>query len=103
MVPECACHRRTEQPTHELWTWRILAHKRFPPDHRLDPLPALVLLLEGPRLSIHALWTLYNNRVAYAPLTPVGLLHTYGGCSPTQGSCLWRVNSFISLGLSVDG
>lgn len=40
------------------------------PTYQLDPLPALVLLLEGPRLSIHALWTLYNNRVAYAPLTP---------------------------------
>ncbi|KXZ49594.1 hypothetical protein GPECTOR_20g450 [Gonium pectorale] len=30
----------------------------------------LVLLLEGPRLSICAVWTIYQNRVAYAPLTP---------------------------------
>ncbi|KXZ50022.1 hypothetical protein GPECTOR_18g175 [Gonium pectorale] len=38
--------------------------------YRAGPLPALVLLLEGPRLSIHAVWTIYQNRVAYAPLTP---------------------------------
>ena len=36
-------------------------------------MPALVLLLEGPRLSIHAAWTIYQNRVGYAPLTPVGV------------------------------
>ncbi len=38
---------------------------------RCDPMPVLVLLLEGPRLSIHAAWTIYQNRVGYAPLTPV--------------------------------
>ncbi|KAG2483325.1 hypothetical protein HYH03_017773 [Edaphochlamys debaryana] len=46
----------------ELWRNRVAC--------RSDPLPAVVLLLEGPRLSFHAVWTLYQNRVAYAPLTP---------------------------------
>ncbi|KXZ51283.1 hypothetical protein GPECTOR_13g770 [Gonium pectorale] len=38
--------------------------------YRAGPLPALILLLEGPRLSIHAVWTIYQNRIAYSPLTP---------------------------------
>ncbi len=39
---------------------------------RADPLPAPVLLLEGARLSIHAVRTICQNRVGYVPLTPVG-------------------------------
>ncbi|PNH03684.1 hypothetical protein TSOC_010220 [Tetrabaena socialis] len=38
--------------------------------YRASPLPALVLLLKGPCLSIHAVWTIFQNRVGYAPLTP---------------------------------
>lgn len=59
--------------------------------HSAHPLPALLLLLEGPRLSIHAAWTIYQNRVGYAPLTPVSLfavirVHTV----VPEGYCLWR-------------
>ena len=45
--------------------------------YRSDTLLSLVLLLEGPRLSFHAVWTLYQNRVAYTPLTPVSSAHPH--------------------------
>ncbi|KAG2484496.1 hypothetical protein HYH03_016725 [Edaphochlamys debaryana] len=56
-----------------------------------DPLPAIILLLEGPLLSFHAVWTIYGNRIGYAPLTPGYYLANEGRDTGT----VWRLMSVL--------
>ncbi|PNH03234.1 hypothetical protein TSOC_010728, partial [Tetrabaena socialis] len=60
--------------------------------HRTDTLPSLVLLLEGPRLSFHAVWTLYQNRIAYTPLTPSYYLANEPGATAN----VWRLVAVLA-------
>ncbi|PNW76304.1 hypothetical protein CHLRE_12g539850v5 [Chlamydomonas reinhardtii] len=59
---------------------------------RAHPLPALLLLLEGPRLSIHAAWTIYQNRVGYAPLTP----SYYLANAAHDSASLWKLTAVLA-------
>ncbi|PNW88714.1 hypothetical protein CHLRE_01g041400v5 [Chlamydomonas reinhardtii] len=61
--------------------------------YRCDPMPVLVLLLEGPRLSIHAAWTIYQNRVGYAPLTPSYYLANE---TVSDNSNVWKLMAVLS-------
>ncbi|PNH06144.1 hypothetical protein TSOC_007519 [Tetrabaena socialis] len=76
---QALCYYQQHYQNGEAWRRSLL--------HQADPLPSLVLLLEGPRLSIHAVWTLYQNRIGYTPLTPSYYLANEPGATAN----LWKL------------